>query len=181
MSPKPKCFVTLPVIHYTYSVLLHLQCFITHQGVSILFGLPHYLGAQFHQRGSYIETLSVSILSSLGLGRHLQSLWCSTKSTPGKTIWQAGMHFKKCGVTEHPRGAIFYCFRGNSMGWLRQSNSYCSMQVAHLPWNVRIHPSHSVSMYPFLISGLQSCLATQDKTWLLQWRRKLSRWNWAPK
>ena len=27
------------------------------------------------------------------------------------------MHCKKCGVTEHPRGAIFSCFHGNSMGY----------------------------------------------------------------
>ena len=39
------------------------------------------------------------------------------------------LHCKKRGVTEHPRGAIFYCFRGNSMGY--HGNS--------LPWGVPIH------------------------------------------
>ena len=55
------CFVTLPVIHYTSSVLLHLQCFITHQGVSILFGL-HYLGAQFH-RDNFLRHWRSQVLS----------------------------------------------------------------------------------------------------------------------
>ena len=32
--------------------------------------------------------------------------------------WYSDMraHCKKHGVTEHPWGAIFYCFRGNTMG-----------------------------------------------------------------
>ena len=42
------------------------------------------------------------------------------------------IHCKKCGVTEHPRGAIFYCFRGNSMGYHGNSKIL-------LPWGVPIH------------------------------------------
>ena len=36
------------------------------------------------------------------------------------------------GVTEHPRGALFYCFRGNSMGY------HGNMKIL-LPWGVPIH------------------------------------------
>ena len=39
---------------------------------------------------------------------------------------------KKRGVTEHPRGAIFYCFRGNSMGYHGNSKIL-------LPWGVQLH------------------------------------------
>ena len=42
------------------------------------------------------------------------------------------LHCKKCGVTEHPRGAIFYCFRGNSMGYHGNSKIL-------LPWGVQLH------------------------------------------
>ena len=42
------------------------------------------------------------------------------------------VHCKKRGVTEHPRGAIFYCFRGNSMGYYGNSKIL-------LPWGVPIH------------------------------------------
>ena len=41
-------------------------------------------------------------------------------------------HSKKRGVTEHPRGAIFYCFRGNSIGYHGNSKIL-------LPWGVPIH------------------------------------------
>ena len=44
----------------------------------------------------------------------------------------AKVHCKKRGVTEHPRGAIFYCFRGNSMG-------YHGNNKILLPWGVPIH------------------------------------------
>ena len=44
-------------------------------------------------------------------------------------IW---LHCKKRGVTEHPRGAIFHCFRGNSMGYHGNSKIL-------LPWGVPIH------------------------------------------
>ena len=39
---------------------------------------------------------------------------------------------KKRGVTEHPRGAIFYGFRGNSMG-------YHGNNKILLPWGVQLH------------------------------------------
>ena len=42
------------------------------------------------------------------------------------------MHCKKRAVTEHPRGAIFYCFRGNSMDYHGNSKIL-------LPWGVPIH------------------------------------------
>ena len=42
------------------------------------------------------------------------------------------MHCKKRGVTEHPRGVIFYCFRGNSM-------SYHGNSKILLPWGVQLH------------------------------------------
>ena len=42
------------------------------------------------------------------------------------------IHCKKRGVTEHPRGAIFYCFRGNSIGYHGNSKIL-------LPWGVLIH------------------------------------------
>ena len=42
------------------------------------------------------------------------------------------LHCKKRGVTEHPRGAIFYCFRGNSMG-------YHGNSIILLLWGVPIH------------------------------------------
>ena len=42
------------------------------------------------------------------------------------------VHCKKRGVTEHPRGAIFYCFHGNSMGYHRNSKIL-------LPWGGPIH------------------------------------------
>ena len=42
------------------------------------------------------------------------------------------VHCKKRGVTEHPRGAIFYCFCGNSMGYHGNSKIL-------LPWGVPIH------------------------------------------
>ena len=47
-------------------------------------------------------------------------------------IAPCGVHCKKRGVTEHPRGAIFYCFRGNSMGYHGNSKIL-------LPWGVPIH------------------------------------------
>ena len=43
-----------------------------------------------------------------------------------------GIHCKKRSVTEHPRGAIFYCFRGNSMGYHGNSKIL-------LPWGVQLH------------------------------------------
>ena len=42
------------------------------------------------------------------------------------------VHCKKCGVTERPRGAIFSCFRGNSMGY------HGNMKIL-LTWGVPIH------------------------------------------
>ena len=42
------------------------------------------------------------------------------------------IHCKKRGVTEHPRGAIFYCFHGNSMGYHGNSKIL-------LPWGVQLH------------------------------------------
>ena len=42
------------------------------------------------------------------------------------------IHCKKRGVTEHPRGAIFYCFHGNSMG------NHGNSKIV-LPWGVPIH------------------------------------------
>ena len=42
------------------------------------------------------------------------------------------IHCKKCGVTEHPKGAIFYCFHGNSMGYHGNSKIL-------LPWGVQLH------------------------------------------
>ena len=42
------------------------------------------------------------------------------------------IHCKKRGVTGHPRGAIFYCFHGNSMGYHGNSKIL-------LPWGVLIH------------------------------------------
>ena len=42
------------------------------------------------------------------------------------------VHCKKHGVTGHPRGAIFYCFRGNSMGYHGNSKIL-------LPWGVPIN------------------------------------------
>ena len=42
------------------------------------------------------------------------------------------LHCKKCGVTEHPRGAIFYCFH---------CNPYCyhGNSKILLPWGVQLH------------------------------------------
>ena len=45
---------------------------------------------------------------------------------------KSAIHCKKRGVTEHPRGAIFYRFRGNSMGYHGNSKIL-------LPWGVPIH------------------------------------------
>ena len=42
------------------------------------------------------------------------------------------VHCKIRGVTEHSRGAIFYCFRGNSIGYHGNSKIL-------LPWGVPIH------------------------------------------
>ena len=42
------------------------------------------------------------------------------------------LHCKKRGVTEHPRGAIFYCFRGNSIGYHGNSKIL-------LPRGVQLH------------------------------------------
>ena len=47
-------------------------------------------------------------------------------------LMHTNTHYKKRGVTEHPRGAIFYCFRGNSMGFHGNSKIL-------LPWGVPIH------------------------------------------
>ena len=41
-------------------------------------------------------------------------------------------HCKKCGVTERPRGAIFSCFHGNSIGY------HGNMKILP-PWGVPIH------------------------------------------
>ena len=50
-------------------------------------------------------------------------------------------HCKKRGVTEHPRGAIFYCFRGNSMGYHGNSKILLS-------WGVPIHNVFYSAFYP---------------------------------
>ena len=42
------------------------------------------------------------------------------------------VHCKKCGVTEHPRGAIFYCFHGNPY-------CYHGNRKILLPWGVQLH------------------------------------------
>ena len=47
-------------------------------------------------------------------------------------VMHACMHCIKCGVTEHPRGAIFYCFRSNSMGY------HGNMKILLL-WGILIH------------------------------------------
>ena len=47
-------------------------------------------------------------------------------------VYGESVHCKKRGVTEHPRGAIFYCFRGNSMGYHGNSKIL-------LPWGVQLH------------------------------------------
>ena len=47
---------------------------------------------------------------------------------------------KKCGVTEHPRGAIFSCFRGNSMG-------YNGNMKILLPWGILIHRILKILMW----------------------------------
>ena len=41
-------------------------------------------------------------------------------------------HCKKRGVTEHPRGAIFYCFHGNPY-------CYHGNSIILLPWGVQLH------------------------------------------
>ena len=48
------------------------------------------------------------------------------------------LHCKKRGVTEHPRGAIFYCFRGNSMGYHGNSKILLSwgVQLYHVFYSV---------------------------------------------
>ena len=45
---------------------------------------------------------------------------------------QMTLHCKKCGVSEHPRGAIFYCFH---------DNPYCyhGNSKILLPWGVQLH------------------------------------------
>ena len=42
------------------------------------------------------------------------------------------VHCKKRGVTEHPRGAIFYCFHGNPC-------CYHGNSKILLPWGVQLH------------------------------------------
>ena len=42
------------------------------------------------------------------------------------------VHCKKRGVTEHPRGAIFYCFHGNPY-------CYHGNSKILLPWGVQLH------------------------------------------
>ena len=42
------------------------------------------------------------------------------------------IHCKKRGVTEHPRGAIFYCFHGNPY-------CYHGNSKILLPWGVQLH------------------------------------------
>ena len=49
-------------------------------------------------------------------------------------MWSRGYHCKKRGVTEHPRGAIFYYFRGNS-----NTMGYHGNSKILLPWGVPIH------------------------------------------
>ena len=55
-------------------------------------------------------------------------------------------HCKKCGVTERLRGAIFSCFRGNSMGY------HGNMKIL-LPLGVPIH--HIFFIVRIIKSGLE--------------------------
>ena len=68
--------------------------------------------------------------SSLTLTNHTQKEGSGTMHVV--TAENPAVHCKKRGVTEHPRGAIFYCFHGNSMGYHGNSKIL-------LPWGVPIH------------------------------------------
>ena len=62
------------------------------------------------------------------LGHYQLAKW-----SPNTGGHKSRFHYaKKCGVTECPRGAIFSCFRGNSMGY------HGNMKIL-LPWGVPIH------------------------------------------
>ena len=77
-------------------------------------------------RGSTHFLVLMSLAGKLVLGIIMQSILIEGKRIELKIEW-AGQrknilpvectHCKKRGVTEHPRGAIFYCFRGNNMGY----------------------------------------------------------------
>ena len=85
--------------------------------------------------------ISWSVKSGCGL---LLWLWDNGERTEGGGFGQKlSSHRFNCmerncctshphGVTEHPRGAIFSCFHGNSMGY------HENMQIL-LPWGVPIH------------------------------------------
>ena len=72
------------------------------------------------------------------LRRRMRTCVLSVSSTVGRSVGRSvdpgttKVPRQKCGVTEHPRGAIFYCFRGNSMGY------HGNMKIL-LPWGVPIH------------------------------------------
>ena len=53
-------------------------------------------------------------------------------STPVMIMLSCEVHCKKCGVTEHPKGAIFYCFHGNPY-------CYHGNSTILLPWGVQLH------------------------------------------
>ena len=69
-----------------------------------------------------------------GPGPMLEATACQRCSSLLSNFWKnpVAQHCKKRGVTEHPRGAIFYCFRGNSMGYHGNSKIL-------LPWGVQLH------------------------------------------
>ena len=71
-------------------------------------------------------------------------------------ILESIYHCKKCGVTEHPRGAIFYCFHGNSMGYNGKNIAPlgCSVTPHILQCRVTLyHGSHIVANFSKPISG----------------------------
>ena len=55
-------------------------------------------------------------------------------------------HCKKRGVSEHPRGAIFYCFHGNPY-------CYHGNSKILLPWGVQLHRVFLQSMCTSAWSG----------------------------
>ena len=76
-----------------------------------------------------LPVLAGHCMQKVCLCLHLPCMCTASLCAPaplGKT------HCKKCGVTEHPKGAIFYCFHGNSMGYHGNSKIL-------LPWGVQLH------------------------------------------
>ena len=62
-----------------------------------------------------IAMLTLDVVGAI----YIYTLWGLNQCFPAINIrttsdmFVAKVHCKKCGVTEHPRGAIFYCFHGN--------------------------------------------------------------------